>query len=105
MFWYLPARAFFFAAVAATVAEIVLATALLFGIAMPASAFASGVLMLNFAFAMILSTGIKSVLSYSAFSAAAGALVLAAWHGQAQVVCDFAPDGKHSPNPIRSVRP
>jgi hypothetical protein len=55
---------------------------------------------LVFAFAMILSTGIKSVLSYSVFSAAAAAFMLAASSGQhARVVCDLASDRK----PAQSV--
>jgi uncharacterized membrane protein YphA (DoxX/SURF4 family) len=105
MLWYLPARPVFYAAVAATVAEIVLGTALLFGVCIRASAFASGVLLLVFAFAMVLSTGIKSVLSYSVFSAAAAAFMLAASYSQhAHVVCDHASDRKPPPMAANSPR-
>ncbi|MBV6522494.1 MAG: hypothetical protein MNPFHGCM_02642 [Gemmatimonadaceae bacterium] len=64
-------------AVTATIAEIVLGTALLVGIFTCRAALASGVLLSLFAVAMTIGTGIKSPLDASVFTAAAGAFALA----------------------------
>ena len=56
----------------ATVAEIVIAAALLGGVSTRAAGFASGVLLSLFAIGMTIGTGVKSALDASVFSAAAG---------------------------------
>ena len=61
----------------ATIAEIVLAAALLAGVWTRAAGFASGVLLSLFAVGMTIGTGVKSALDASVFSAAAGAFGLA----------------------------
>src|SRR5580704_13942350 len=60
----------------ATVAEIVLAFALLVGWQTRAAAFLSGSLLLLFGLAMTFALGIKAPLDFSVFSAAAGAFLL-----------------------------
>ena len=60
----------------ATVAEIVLALALLVGWQTRTAAFLSGSLLLLFALAMALELGIKAPLDFSVFSAATGAFLL-----------------------------
>src|SRR6202051_3452595 len=60
----------------ATVAEIVLALALLVGWQTRTAAFLSGSLLLVFALAMAFSLGIKAPLDFSVFSAATGAFLL-----------------------------
>jgi uncharacterized membrane protein YphA (DoxX/SURF4 family) len=62
----------------ATVAEIVLALALLVGWQTRTAAFLSGSLLLLFALAMALELGIKAPLDFSVFSAATGAFLLSA---------------------------
>lgn len=62
---------------AATVAEVVLAAALLAGVQVRLAAIASGLLLLSFAVAMTASLGFEPPLSYSVWTAAAGAFLLA----------------------------
>ncbi len=57
--------------------ETLLGLALIAGIQTRKVAAFSGVLMLAFAFGMMMGAGIKAPLNYSVFSAAAGALLLA----------------------------
>lgn len=60
-----------------TIAESVLACALIAGIATRYVALASGVLLALFALGMTMGTGFKSALNYSVFAASAGAFALA----------------------------
>ncbi len=60
-----------------TVAETVLGLALIAGIQTRKVAALSSVLLLAFAFGMMVGTGIKAPLNYSVFSSSAGALLLA----------------------------
>ncbi len=60
-----------------TVAETLLGVALIAGIQTRRVAALSGVLLLTFAFGMMMGTGIKAPFNYSVFSASAGALLLA----------------------------
>jgi hypothetical protein len=62
---------------AATVAEIALGVALLVGVRVRLAALASGVLLLTFAIAMTTALGPEAPLSYSVWTAAAGAFLLA----------------------------
>ena len=62
---------------ASTVAEIVLGVALLAGVRVRLAALASGVLLLTFAIAMTTALGPEAPLSYSVWTAAAGAFLLA----------------------------
>ncbi len=62
----------------ATAAEVILGAALLLGVRLRETAFLSGVLLLAFAFGMILGSGPKAPLDYSVFTAAAGAFLLSA---------------------------
>ena len=62
---------------AATVAEIALGVALLAGVRVRLAALASGVLLLTFAIAMTTALGPEAPLSYSVWTAAAGAFLLA----------------------------
>jgi uncharacterized membrane protein YphA (DoxX/SURF4 family) len=62
---------------AATVAEIVLGVALLAGVRVRLAALASGALLLTFAVAMTTALGPEAPLSYSVWTAAAGAFLLA----------------------------
>src|SRR3954467_12519490 len=62
---------------ASTVAEIVLGVALLAGVRVRLAALASGVLLLTFAVAMTTALGPEAPLSYSVWTAAAGAFLLA----------------------------
>jgi len=64
-------------ALAATVAETSLGIALIGGVAVRRTAFASALLLAIFGVAMAVSFGPKSPLDYSVFSASAGALLLA----------------------------
>ncbi|HEY3454047.1 MAG TPA: MauE/DoxX family redox-associated membrane protein [Bryobacteraceae bacterium] len=61
----------------ATIAETVLALALLIGIFTRVAALLSGALLLLFAIAMTFALGVKAPLDYSVFSASAGAFLLA----------------------------
>jgi len=62
---------------AATVAEIVLGVALIAGVRVRLAALASGVLLITFAVAMTTALGPEAPLSYSVWTAAAGAFLLA----------------------------
>jgi hypothetical protein len=62
---------------ASTVAETVLGVALLAGVHVRLAALASGVLLLTFAIAMTTALGPEAPLSYSVWTAAAGAFLLA----------------------------
>ncbi len=77
LLWYLPGGLIPAAGWAATVFETVLAVGLLVGIRLQAFAFASGVLLLLFGASMTLALGPEPPLSYSVWSAAAGAFLLA----------------------------
>ena len=61
-----------------TIAESVLGIMLIIGLKTRLSAFLSGTLLLGFALAMTLVSGIKSPFDYSVFSAAAGCFLLSA---------------------------
>jgi uncharacterized membrane protein YphA (DoxX/SURF4 family) len=76
MLWYLPAELATAAGWTATVLEILLAMGLLLGIKLRLFAFASGFLLTVFAVAMTAAFGFEPPLSYSVWSAAAGALLL-----------------------------
>jgi uncharacterized membrane protein YphA (DoxX/SURF4 family) len=60
-----------------TVAEIVLACALIVGIGTRYAALASGALLALFALGMTMGTGVKAALNYSVFAASAGGFALA----------------------------
>jgi uncharacterized membrane protein YphA (DoxX/SURF4 family) len=60
----------------ATIAETVLALALLIGILTRVAAFLSGVLLFLFAMAMAFALGVKAPLDFSVFTASAGAFLL-----------------------------
>lgn len=77
LLWFLPAALFPAAGWAATVCEFALAVGLLTGIRLRAVAFASGVLLAVFAAAMTMALGPEPALSYSVWSASAGAFLLA----------------------------
>ncbi|MDO5510672.1 MAG: DoxX family protein [Weeksellaceae bacterium] len=62
----------------ATVAEVILAIALILGFKTRWAAILSGILLLIFALSMTLSTGIKGAFDYSVFTAAAAAFALSA---------------------------
>lgn len=62
---------------AATAAEITLGVALLVGVRVRLAALASGILLLTFAIAMTTALGPEAPLSYSVWTAAAGAFLLA----------------------------
>jgi uncharacterized membrane protein YphA (DoxX/SURF4 family)/ketosteroid isomerase-like protein len=66
-----------------SVAETVLGCALILGLFMRWAAFWSGVLLVLFALGLTVGTGVKSALNASVFSAAAAALVLSTWPGDA----------------------
>jgi uncharacterized membrane protein YphA (DoxX/SURF4 family) len=61
----------------ATIAETVLALALLIGVLTRVAAFLSGVLLFVFGMAMAFALGVKAPLDFSVFSASAGAFLLA----------------------------
>ncbi len=77
LLWYLPAGLVPVAGWTATVLEVVLAVGLLVGIRLNVVALASGVLLSVFAVAMTVALGPEPALSYSVWSAAAGAFLLA----------------------------
>lgn len=74
---YLPTKLVAVAGWAATVAEFVLGVALLVGVRVRLVALASGILLLTFALAMTTALGPEPPLSYSVWTAAAGAFLLA----------------------------
>jgi uncharacterized membrane protein YphA (DoxX/SURF4 family) len=74
---FLPTTLVAVAGRAATVAETLLGVALLAGVRVRLAALASGVLLLTFAIAMTTALGPEAPLSYSVWTAAAGAFLLA----------------------------
>jgi uncharacterized membrane protein YphA (DoxX/SURF4 family) len=76
LLWYLPAGLVPAAGWTATVLEVALAVGLLVGIRLRAVALATGVLLSVFAVTMTVALGPESPLSYSVWSAAAGAFLL-----------------------------
>lgn len=74
---FMPAFTIRFLAWAATVAELLLGLALVFGLWIRWTSLASAVLLAVFGIAMAISFGFKSPLDYSVFSASAAALLLA----------------------------
>ena len=77
LLWFLPAGLVPAAGWAATVLEVALAVGLLAGVRVRAFALASGLLLMVFAVAMTVALGPEPPLSYSVWSAAAGAFLLA----------------------------
>ena len=77
LLWFLPAGAVSAAGWVATILEVVLAVGLLVGVRLRLVALASGLLLLTFAVAMTAALGPEPPLSYSVWTAAAGAFVLA----------------------------
>ncbi len=77
LLWYLPAGVVKIAGWMATVLEVVLALGLLVGFRLREFAFASGLLLTTFAVAMTTAYGPEPPLSYSVWTAAAGAFLLA----------------------------
>src|SRR6184192_2847059 len=78
---FMPAFTVRYLAWAATVAELVLGLALVFGLWIRWTSLASAVLLVLFGTAMAISFGFKSPLDYSVFSASAAALLLALMAG------------------------
>ncbi len=76
--WFVPKALIPALAGVATLAEVLLAVALVAGWRLRASAFASGLLLLSFAVTMTIVGGVKGPLDYSVFAAAGGAFLLAA---------------------------
>src|SRR3954447_24264190 len=74
---FLPTKLVAVAGWAATAAETLLGVALLAGVRVRLAALASGVLLLTFAVAMTTALGPEAPLSYSVWTAAAGAFLLA----------------------------
>jgi uncharacterized membrane protein YphA (DoxX/SURF4 family) len=77
LLWFLPAGLVPAVAWASTVLEVALAIGLLVGIRLRAVALATGILLLVFALTMTVALGPEAPLSYSVWSAAAGAFLLA----------------------------
>ena len=77
LLWFLPAGLVPAAGWAATVLEVALAVGLLAGVRVRAFALASGLLLTGFAVVMTVALGPEPPLSYSVWSAAAGAFLLA----------------------------
>ena len=77
LLWFLPAGLVPAAGWASTVLEVALAVGLMVGVRLRAVALASGILLLVFAVAMTIALGPEAPLSYSVWSAAAGAFLLA----------------------------
>jgi len=77
LLWYLPAGLVSIAGWIATLLEIALAIGLLLGFRLRLVAFASGVLLAIFAVTMTIAFGAEPALSYSVWSATAGAFLLA----------------------------
>ena len=78
MLWYLPATLIPTAGWSATVAEVALAVGLLVGIRLRAFALASALLLCLFGVTMTVAFGFEAAFSYSVWSAAGGAFLLAA---------------------------
>jgi hypothetical protein len=77
LLWFLPASMVPAAGWTATVLEVALAIGLLVGVGLRAVALAAGALLLVFAVTMTFALGPEAPLSYSVWSAAAGAFLLA----------------------------
>jgi hypothetical protein len=77
LLWFLPAGLVPAAGWAATALEVALAVGLLAGVRVPVFALATGLLLTVFAIAMTVALGPEPPLSYSVWSAAAGAFLLA----------------------------
>ena len=77
LLWFLPSELVHLAGWVATVVEVALAVGLLVGLRLRAIAFASGVLLTVFAVTMTIALGPEPPFSYSVWSAAAGAFLLA----------------------------
>src|SRR5262249_61336249 len=77
LLWFLPAGVVPAAGWASTVLEVALAVGLLLGVRLRAVALATGILLSVFAVTMTVALGPESALSYSVWSAAAGAFLLA----------------------------
>jgi len=82
--WFVPDFLAAPAAYMATALEIILPIWLLIGIRLRLAALASAGLLFVFAISMVVGLGIKAPLDYSVFTAAAGALGLAALSGNRQ---------------------
>lgn len=80
--WFLPASMHNLIAWVATIVEVVIALGLLAGWRLRSFAFASGILLLMFALAMIFTDGIKGPFDYSVFTASAASFFLAIYSGQ-----------------------
>jgi len=76
--WFLPKGLISTAAWISTLAETLLGFALILGLHLRLAAFSSAVLLTLFAVAMVSALGSKAPLDYSVFSAAGGAMLLAA---------------------------
>ena len=85
--WFLPGSLVGLAGWAATIAEIVLAIALLVGWQLRWSALLSAGLLLVFGLTMTMALGVKAPLSYSVFSAASAAFLLFAIQPVADASC------------------
>lgn len=77
LLWFLSASTASFLALCATVLEIVLAAALLLGHKIQFVGYASSLLLMMFAICMTFATGVEGPLSYSVWTAAAAAWLLA----------------------------
>src|SRR5215470_2439759 len=77
LLWYLPAGLVSAAGWASTALEVALAVGLLVGVRLRAVALATGMMLLVFAVTMTVALGPEPPLSYSVWSAAAGAFLLA----------------------------
>lgn len=75
---FMPASTIPFLAYAATAGEFTFGVALLAGFRLPWAAFGSAILLALFGVAMAISSGVKSPLDYSVFSASSCALLIAA---------------------------
>ena len=77
--WFMPSSTIPALAWASTGAEILLGVALVIGAFTRVAAFLSGLLLLSFALVMTLALGLEAPLSFSVFSASAGAFLLATY--------------------------
>ena len=76
--WFMPSATIPALAWASTAAEVLLGVALVLGVFTRVAAFLSGLLLLLFALTMTFALGLEAPLSFSVFSASAGAFLLAA---------------------------
>jgi putative oxidoreductase len=94
---FMPAFTVPFLAWAATVAELALGVALIVGVGLRWAALGSALLLALFGIAMAISSGLKSPLDYSVFSASAAALLLAlGWPARAPRTSFASNDRGHS---------